>query len=79
MTADTDIPLIPAAHHYLLVSGAMSEGLRLYNDFTWEFQEQAFLAGIQEMRREWLADQRGEAGVWGKDHVEVMPTFFWGG
>ena len=74
---DTDQPAVPAEHHYLIVSGALSTGMRLYNDFTWEFQEQAFQQGIQEMRREWLIDQRGEATQWGRDQIEALPTA-WG-
>ena len=74
---DADLPAIPSQHHYLLVTGALSMGLRLYNDFTWEFQEQAWQTGIQEMRQEWLNDQRGENTVWGRDEVEALPTA-WG-
>ncbi len=77
LTTDTDVPAIPTEHHYLLVTGALSMGCRLYNDFTWTFQEQAWQQGIQEMRAEWLVDQRGEAGVWGRDPVEALPTS-WG-
>lgn len=77
LVADGDIPAIPSQHHYLLVTGALSMGLRLYNDFTWEFQEQAWQSGIQEMRREWLNDQRGEVPQWGRDQVEALPTA-WG-
>lgn len=77
LVADGDIPAIPSMHHYLLVTGAMRIGLRLYNDFTWAFQEQAWQQGIQEMRREWLNDQRGEVTQWGRDDVEALPTA-WG-
>lgn len=77
LVATTDTPAIPAEHHYLLVTGALSMGLRLFNDFTWEFQEQAWQQGIQEMRREWLVDQRGEVEVWGRDQIESLPTA-WG-
>ncbi len=73
LTADGDIPTIPAQHHYLIVDGALSHMLRLYNDFTWQFQEQAFLSGINDMRTEWLADERGEPVVWGRDTVEDRP------
>lgn len=73
MTADSDGPAIPEGNHYLLVTGGMRTGCRLYNDFTYEFQDQAWTTGIAGMRREWLVDQRGEAGVWGRDDVETMP------
>lgn len=77
LSADSDTPALPAQHHYLIVTGALSEGLRLMNDFTWEFQEQAFLQGIQDMRKEWLVDQRGEVTNWGRDQIEALPTA-WG-
>lgn len=74
---DGDYPLIPAAYHYLLVTGALSEGLRLFNDFTWEFQEQAWVNGIQAMKERWLIDQRGQVNTWGRDEIEALPTA-WG-
>ena len=77
LVGSTDTPAIPAEHHYLLVTGVLSLGSRIFNDFTWEFHEQAWQQGIQEMRREWLIDQRGEAGVWGRDQIEALPTA-WG-
>lgn len=77
LTGDSDTPVIPAQHHYLLVSGALSLGSRLMNDFTWEFHEQGWQQGIEEMRKDWLVDQRGEVTVWGRDSVEALPTA-WG-
>lgn len=74
---DSDVPAIPSNYHYLLVTGALSEGCRLMNDFTWEFQEQDWQRGLQSMRERWLVDQRGEVGEWGRDQIEALPTA-WG-
>lgn len=74
---DTDVPAIPPQHHYLLVTGALAFGMAHFNDFTYQFLESEWQQGIAEMRQEWLADQRGEVGVWGRDSVEALPTS-WG-
>lgn len=76
LVADGDTPAIPAQHHYLIVEGALSQGLRLYNDFTWQFMENGFLAGLEDMRKEFLSDQRGENVQWGRDSVESLPLSF---
>lgn len=73
----TDTPAIPSEHHYLLVTGALSLGLMLNNDFTFQFLQSGWQQGIEEMRREWLNDQRGDVAQWGRDDVEALPTF-WG-
>jgi hypothetical protein len=77
LVADGDIPAIPAQHHYLLVTGALALGLALFNDFTFQFLETVWQQGIAEMRQEWLADQRGQVGQWGRDNVESLPSY-WG-
>lgn len=77
LVADGDIPAIPPQHHYLLVVGALAMGLMLLNDFTFQFVEGQWQQGIEEMRREWLVDQRGEVAQWGRDAVEALPTS-WG-
>jgi hypothetical protein len=77
LTADADEPAIPAQHHYLLVTGALSLGLALVNDFTYQFMEGKFQEGIQDMRKEWLNDQRGDVAQWGRDSLETLPSF-WG-
>lgn len=73
----TDVPVIPPERHYLLVTGALAFGLMLNNDFTYQFLQQGWQQGIDEMRREWLNDQRGDSAVWGRDTVEALPTA-WG-
>lgn len=55
---DTDIPLIPAEFHEVLVSGATSHGLRLENDPAWQSFEQDWQAGIADMRAEYLTHMR---------------------
>lgn len=77
LVADSDVPAIPAQHHYLLVVGALALGLAIYNDFTFQFMDGRWQQGIAEMRQEWLADQRGAVAQWGRDQVEALPTF-WG-
>jgi hypothetical protein len=47
---DSDVPAIPEETHYMLVHGALATGLVIVNDFTWEFQEQAYQAILQSMR-----------------------------
>ena len=76
LVADGDVPAIPSQHHYLLVVGALALGLAVVNDFTFQFQEQRWQEGVQEMRRDWLADQRGDSLQWGRDEVETLPTMW---
>lgn len=77
LSADADVPAIPSEHHYLLVVGALALGLALHNDFTYQFMDGKWQQGIEEMRREWLADNRGDVSQWGRDSLEALPTF-WG-
>lgn len=65
MSADTDVPALPAETHYLLVHGATAMGSVNMNDFTYQFAEQAWLSGIESMRRNYLVDQRGATQQWG--------------
>lgn len=59
LVADGDVPGIPEEHHFGLVHGGRSEGMKLQNDPTWQSVEQDFLATIDTMRRKWLNPMRG--------------------
>lgn len=75
LVSDSDVPLLPSSCHYHLVIGALALGLQIYQDFTWQFMEERWQEAIQEMKREWLNDQRGEVRQWGRDGVEALPTY----
>jgi len=55
---DSDVPLIPAEFHQTLVHGAISEGLRLENDPTWQAAEEDFRAGVEDMKKGYLTPVR---------------------
>ncbi len=61
LSADSDVPAIPVEHHYMLVPGALALGLAVKNDFTYQFMQAAWQESVQALRRDYLADQRGEA------------------
>jgi len=67
LVADTDVPLLPGEYHYMLVPGAISFGMGLKSDFTFQFVEMGWQAAIASMRHEYLVDQRGESVQWGAD------------
>lgn len=54
MDSDFDEPVWDAEHHYLLVLGAMSTGLKIENDPTWDALELEFAGALQSMREEYL-------------------------
>ena len=58
LSADGDIPLIPTEYHLLLASGASSHGLRLENDPSWQAFEDEWTRGIDDMKKNYLADVR---------------------
>lgn len=67
---DGDTPGLPAGFHFALVHGGASEGLKLQNDFTWQFFEQDFQASIQAMSRAYLSDQDGDYQQYGADPLD---------
>lgn len=72
---DSDLPMIPTEHHYVLVPGALSMGLALYNDFTYQFIESMWQEGIQTLQRDYLIEALPEI-VWkadtGADNTYLM-------
>ena len=65
LSADGDIPAIPAEHHYILVHGATASGSVMVNDFTYQFAEQRWMNELDSMRKNYLTDQRGAPLQWG--------------
>jgi len=58
LSADNDVPALPAGAHLTLIFGAASTGLKLQNDYTWQFFEQQFQDRLNTMRRAYLRDLR---------------------
>lgn len=58
LSADEDEPALPPGAHETLVFGASATGLKLQNDYTWQFFEQQFQDDIQTLRRSYLSDRR---------------------
>jgi hypothetical protein len=65
LVGDAAVPLLPVEHHYMLVHGAEATGQVRVQDFTYQFSEQRWQNQLQAMKRNYLADQRGETGQWG--------------
>ena len=62
-----DIPAIPAAFHYTLVTGAVALGLKMLNDPTWQATDQEFTNGIDVMRQVYLEDDLSTGNTWPSD------------
>lgn len=58
LSADGDVPIIPALFHLALVHGGRAEGMKLQHNPTWRDVEQDFLASIEAMRRRYLVAVR---------------------
>lgn len=54
MSADADVPALPAGSHFALVHGGSAEGLKLQNDPTWQAFEQDFRDTITILRESYL-------------------------
>jgi hypothetical protein len=52
---DSDEPLLPEEFHMAPVHGAISEGLRLENDPSWEAAEADLQTSIMDMRKSYLS------------------------
>lgn len=55
LVGDAEVPLLPEEFHMAPVHGAISEGLRLENDPSWEAAEADFQSSIQDMRKSYLS------------------------
>lgn len=69
MSADTDSPAWPVEHHYLLVLGATSMGLKLENDFTWDGVEQEYQGLLEAMNDDLLPVDRAQTIQYGRDDL----------
>ena len=69
LSADGDVPLLPAEFHYLLVPGAIAVGLREENDPTWKEVEADFQAAFDDMKKGYLTQVRNY-----RDHYPSWPN-----
>lgn len=73
LVADGDIPLLPAgSHEALLVFGPSSLGLKLQNDFTWQFFDQTYQSGLDVLRRGYLRDRRDSYQSYAADPISQV-------
>jgi hypothetical protein len=64
LSADADVPAIPAEYHYALVYGASVKGLVQEQDFTFQFAAGEWQKAIDSCRQNYLDDQRGQTTQW---------------
>ena len=69
MTSDFDKPLWDPEHHFLLVLGATSTGLKLENDFTWSSLEDEFQGALTEMKDDLLPPDNVGTTQYGADDL----------
>lgn len=69
---DGDVPLLPEGSQFsVLVFGAQALGLKLQNDFTWQFAEQTYMAGMDALRSDYLSDESDDDSVYPADPIGV--------
>lgn len=56
---DSDVPLLPAEYHYMLVHGGLRYGLATVNDFTYAMQAEMFNELLASMGNQYLSDHGG--------------------
>lgn len=64
LALDADVPLIPSEFHLMLSSAAVSEGLRVENDPSWQGAENDFQAAYEDMKKSYLAAVRTYGGAY---------------
>lgn len=69
MDEDDDRPLWDAAFHYILVPAAMSTGLKLQNDPTWQALEDEFERQLTAMANHYLPPDRPGTTQYGADNL----------
>jgi hypothetical protein len=69
MVNDNDTPLWDPEHHFLLVLGATSTGLKLENDFTWSALEDEFGMALTEMKDDLLPPDAVGTTQYGADNL----------
>lgn len=69
LSADGDEPAFPDRYHYLLVMGAISTGLKLENDPTWQPLEQEFIEAVSAMAEDLLPPDHTGNLQYGKDFL----------
>ena len=67
MSADSDTPIWDSRHHYILVMGALSTGMKAMNDPTWQSLETEFSNLFTVMQNDLLPPDRTESVQWGRD------------
>jgi len=67
LSSDGDTPIVPLEHRYILVHGGRADLLLLNQDASWLDEEQAWQAGVEAMRRDYLSDAVGEFAMWPAD------------
>jgi hypothetical protein len=78
LSADTDVTLLPeGADLSLLVFGAQSLGLKLQNDFTWQFAEQTFMDALETLRSDYLSDASDDDGGYPRDAIGFTGWGWW--
>lgn len=61
LSANGDVPALPAEFHYLLVHGALATGLVLENDPTWQQHQSLWLDLLNSMAGQYANDWAGTA------------------
>lgn len=72
LSANSDVPAIPAQYHMALVHGGKAEGLKLMNIPLWESFDQDFQAAITAMRRQYLVGIRGASEQFGAYRADTI-------
>lgn len=69
---DGDTPAIPSGADMALVFKASATGLKLQNDFTWQFHEQDYQEQLDAMRRSYLVNVRDRGGSYAADPLGYL-------
>jgi hypothetical protein len=67
LSADGDVPLVPAEHHMTLVVGAAAEGLKIEGDPNWQQYEAEWGQAIADLKANYLTETKialGAAPSW---------------
>jgi hypothetical protein len=69
LVANTDTPLIPSEYHNILITGALSAGMREEGDLKWMQVESEFQMLYDAMVQEFLPPDRGSPRQYGRDDL----------
>ena len=79
LVSDTDVPLIPAEHRYMLVPGGMASGLKEENDPTYSALEEEFNTLLAAMIDDLLPSDQAETWQFGRDTLGNVGNSSWQG